>query len=402
LIRAQTSRQLVGSQSFNFYLAAGTLVDCLNHLPKPLCDFAAERAKEQIMKNARVRAGFTLVELLVVIAIIGTLVALLLPAVQNARESARNNQCKNNIKQLGLAATSYDTTQSRLPGYINDVFDPTSQKVNGQYRAARQASWVVMLFPYMEQKQLWDRWNSFQTNLTPEDAPEITLLECPSDAPEAPGQPWLNYVANAGWALNDTTRSGPTQNVENLANGVFMDLSQNPNACGSATDGRETALRQQGSLSYLSSNDGTSKTILFTENLNAQFWVYGNNSGLFVESAGKPSQFADSKGFFGFVWHNNIDTCLSGGVNLARINADKTGAGVTDMAQLSNGCFAYPSSNHPSGVNMCFGDGRVDYIADTIDPTIYRQLMTSNSRKSNLVVAGTPDRNLPPVSDDAF
>ncbi len=351
------------------------------------------------------KAGFTLVELLVVIAIIGTLVALLLPAVQNARESARNNTCKNSLKQLGLAAINYDTTTTKLPGYINDIFDPTSQKNQNGYTAARQASWVVMLFPYMEQKQLWDRYSSFQASLNQESAaPEIAMLQCLSDPPEGPGLPWLNYVANSGWAFNDNARSsGSTQNVENLANGVFMDLSQNRNACGSATDGRENALKQQGSIAYLSSNDGTSKTMMFSENLNAQFWVYGNNSGLYVESSGKPSSFADSKGFFGFVWHNDLNTCSNGsGGSIARINGDKEGAGVTDMTQLSNDCRAYPSSNHPGGVNVCFGDGRVEYVLDNVDPTIYRQLMTSSSRKSNLVVNGTADRDLPPVSDDAF
>ena len=70
--------------------------------------------------------GFTLVELLVVIAIIGTLVALLLPAVQSARETARGNTCRNNLKQLMTALTLMDTTQKKLPGYINEVSDPAS------------------------------------------------------------------------------------------------------------------------------------------------------------------------------------------------------------------------------------------------------------------------------------
>ncbi len=355
------------------------------------------------MKNPRSNAGFTLVELLVVIAIIGTLVALLLPAVQNARESARNNTCKNNMKQLGLAAQSYDTTTSKLPGYINDVFDPNSGKDgNGDYNTARQASWVVMLFPYMEQKQLWDRWSNFQSGLNANtDAPEIEILECPSDAPESPGQPWCNYVANSGWAFGDDARSsGSSQNVENVANGVFMDLSQNRNACGSATDGREGALKQQCSMNYLSSNDGTSKTMMFSENLHAFFWTYPA-----VNSANKGSEYADAKKFFGFVWHNDLSTCENNGVSTARINGDNNldaiGTAPSSMDQMME-CYAYPSSNHPGGVNVGFADGRIAYVADSIDPTIYRQLMTSSSRKSNLVVGSTPDRKLAPVSDDAF
>ena len=74
------------------------------------------------------RRGFTLVELLVVIAIIGTLVALLLPAVQNARETARSNTCRNNLKQLSLALASMDTQLKKLPGYSNELFNPNGTK----------------------------------------------------------------------------------------------------------------------------------------------------------------------------------------------------------------------------------------------------------------------------------
>src|SRR5262245_10197885 len=90
------------------------------------------------------RAGFTLVELLVVIAIIGVLVALLLPAVQAARESARRAQCSNNLKQLGLAVTQYgDTYKGAFPV--------------GSY-ACCYGTWLVALLPYIEQKSLFDNY----------------------------------------------------------------------------------------------------------------------------------------------------------------------------------------------------------------------------------------------------
>ena len=78
------------------------------------------------MRHAR--RGFTLVELLVVIAIIGTLVALLLPAVQAARETARGNTCRNNMKQLQLALTNMDSTLKRLPGYVEEISIRTARK----------------------------------------------------------------------------------------------------------------------------------------------------------------------------------------------------------------------------------------------------------------------------------
>src|ERR1700742_211202 len=108
------------------------------------------------MRHAR--RGFTLVELLVVIAIIGTLVALLLPAVQAARETARGNTCRNNMKQLHLALTNMDSTLKRLPGYSEEIFNPNGAKTgtppNFTASFSRRASWVVRIFPYMEEQPL--------------------------------------------------------------------------------------------------------------------------------------------------------------------------------------------------------------------------------------------------------
>ena len=366
--------------------------------------------------NNRKSPGFTLVELLVVIAIIGTLVALLLPAVQAAREAARNNTCKNSLKQLGLAMQSYDTNLGKLPGYVNDLFDPTSPKNNDGFPTrARQASWVVMSFPYMDNSPLWDRWQDLNTTVgatfeASQATPQLDVLQCPSDPPEAPGQPWLNYTANAGQALGDSWRGNPvpsvnteTQNVENSANGVFMDASKNTAAISSgARDGRELRSLKQTSLAFISSNDGASNTIMLSESVHSFFWSYPS-----PESTNKGATYADAKHFFGFVWHNDLATCVvsgANGANLARLNGDNNydfSAPPTTMDGMSE-CYSYPSSNHPNGVNMCFADGRVDFISENLDLRVYRQLMTSASRKSWFFIGNTPDRRLPPVSDDEY
>src|SRR6187549_3986688 len=96
------------------------------------------------------RPGFTLVELLVVIAIIGVLVALLLPAVQFAREAARRTQCGNNLRQLGIAThTFHDTRRFLPPAFIGD----NSDKVDGW------ATWGALMGPYMENSTLYDQWD---------------------------------------------------------------------------------------------------------------------------------------------------------------------------------------------------------------------------------------------------
>ena len=97
------------------------------------------------------RRGFTLVELLVVIAIIGILVALLLPAVQAAREAARRMQCTNNLKQLGLAVHNYHDTYKRLPARAGGTQGPTNLDNQGWL-----SGWIVLL-PFYEQTPMYDR-----------------------------------------------------------------------------------------------------------------------------------------------------------------------------------------------------------------------------------------------------
>src|SRR5713101_2624318 len=100
------------------------------------------------------KLGFTLIELLVVIAIIAVLVALLLPAVQQAREAARRSQCKNNLKQIGLALHNYHEMAQMFPP--SKIFGPTS--CNGWIRG-NSLSWRVMILPQMDQAPLFNTIN---------------------------------------------------------------------------------------------------------------------------------------------------------------------------------------------------------------------------------------------------
>lgn len=125
--------------------------------------------------------GFTLVELLVVITIIGMLIALLLPAVQAARESARQMQCSNNLKQIGLALHSYHTALGKFPPAYISAFDPNN--VNVDYGPGW--GWTAMLLPYLEQQNLYnqihfDKDIKDATNATPR-ATSLSGFLCPSD-----------------------------------------------------------------------------------------------------------------------------------------------------------------------------------------------------------------------------
>src|SRR5262245_52556562 len=119
------------------------------------------------------RSAFTLVELLVVIAIIGMLMALLLPAVQNARETGRRAVCLNNMKQFSVALRSYETSKKELPGYANEIAKKSAAD-------RRNASWIVMLFPYMERTDIWQRWSD-STAALDQAMPYMELLTCPSN-----------------------------------------------------------------------------------------------------------------------------------------------------------------------------------------------------------------------------
>src|SRR5436190_1271615 len=105
------------------------------------------------------RKGFTLVELLVVIAIIGVLVALLLPAVQAAREAARRSQCSNNLKQIGLGFANYESTFQRLPPASHIPWFPSGINKNDfmDFTKPFGPNWAVLLLPYVEQKPLNDQ-----------------------------------------------------------------------------------------------------------------------------------------------------------------------------------------------------------------------------------------------------
>ena len=123
--------------------------------------------------------GFTLVELLVVIAIIGILVALLLPAIQAAREAARRAQCSNNLKNIGLAFANYTDTNKRLPPGTSLVMGSTEL-------TPTSGTWVVKILPYIEEKALYDQWRKDKFSNDPLNkvvcGTSLPWLICPSDS----------------------------------------------------------------------------------------------------------------------------------------------------------------------------------------------------------------------------
>jgi len=174
--------------------------------------------------------GFTLVELLVVISIIATLMGLLLPAVQSAREAGRRNTCSNNIGQLGKAVISFDAQRSFIPGWRNNSVATAA--------TGPTYSWPVMLLPNLERRDLF---RAAENNSMPSNI-YLSILNCPTSPPDAMTQPVMAYAGNCGLGPNNPSRRGA---------GVMFD------SVG------DTGIRI--GLDFVSGGDGTSNTLLFTE-----------------------------------------------------------------------------------------------------------------------------------------
>lgn len=304
----------------------------------------------------RKSSGFTLVELLVVIAIIGILVALLLPAVQAAREAARRTQCFNNLKQIGLALQNYHDTQLRFPpGRWGGV----SGRVYGTHS---------LLLPYMEQQPVFDIIDFTvphdHPNNTQARAAVIKTFLCPSDPQSTPP---------AGWAGNNYhgCESNNLDKAEaNGANGVFSNRS---------------GTRIADIL------DGTSMTAMFSERLKGDWSnaIATEYSDLF-RPAGSPVTADDG-----------MQLCRSlNPLNLANQNQSNSGApwlaGMTDnfigfqtaAPPLDRSCVFPPgrssltaNSKHPGGVNLLRCDGSVEFVIKQIDLGIWRAMGSKNGRE---------------------
>lgn len=209
--------------------------------------------------------GFTLIELLVVIAIIAILIALLLPAVQQAREAARRTQCRNNMKQLGLAAHNYhDNHLVFPPGFTQE--NKTGQSPT-TYNGFQGHSGFYFLLPYLEQTPLWNSFNSNIPKANIATAPgvlsgtRVAAYQCPSDFPGGGDGVFpftatpTQYYGATSYRMNGGSR--PIFATSSTNDGAFMCVGPAARKASSAPLGICT------SLAYMT--DGSSNTILFGE-----------------------------------------------------------------------------------------------------------------------------------------
>jgi prepilin-type N-terminal cleavage/methylation domain-containing protein/prepilin-type processing-associated H-X9-DG protein len=300
-------------------------------------------------------AGFTLVESLVVMTIIGMLVALLLPAVQNAREAGRRTVCTNNLNQLALAAIRDEDSDGFIPGWRNK--SPRLGDTVGT-TFSNTVSWPVVLLPFMERNDVYRAWaQTAPTN----PAPYIAFFVCPSSPPDALTQPTLSYAGNCGAGLAATATA-------NRFDGVMSDTTQKASRV---------------TFDEVARGDGNPMTILLTERCG-------------------PGNVRGNVPLYQTWWdRRNITTAVNFNSNSATYSAlgstplpviGIVGAPPTkiinNMIAPFPGFLSQPSSNHPGGVVTSFCDGHTAFVKDTVNAAIYAQLLSWNGGAASTLSRG--------------
>lgn len=225
--------------------------------------------------RTRLKRGFTLIELLVVIAIIAVLIALLLPAVQQAREAARKTQCKNNLKQMGLALMNYESTHKVFPPARLDL-SGLSYVPGGFY----QSSWTTMSLPYFDQAPLYQNFNFNLTWSDPSNlgvtTTKLSVFMCPSAPPtrNVPGPTVKDGVGNfyptaTPYGFCDYGSMNAVRACYFLSNGLpvpSMTIATNTATPASASKYEWDGGLKKGAATPISAiTDGTSNTMMCVE-----------------------------------------------------------------------------------------------------------------------------------------
>jgi prepilin-type N-terminal cleavage/methylation domain-containing protein/prepilin-type processing-associated H-X9-DG protein len=356
------------------------------------------------------RRGFTLIELLVVIAIIGVLIALLLPAVQAAREAARRAQCVNNLKQMGLAVFNYESAVGTFPPTTILIPFP-NQTPGGTWMF--ESSWSVFArtTPYMEQSNLHNSINydftySHVSNTTVTFSP-ISYLFCPSDPGHhiddasmgGTGDSTTSYGTCDGdwyvWSVNygggnssvgpqSRTLFGPVyaRRIADVTDGLSNTLAISEGLIGHAQ--MRSCLNtptppSDASVGTWSPTNVPPPGPASTAALNALINSCGTGNG--KVKAGGP--IGHTRAMNGGVYYSgfttamppnmNVSTVSRGGSNQGQIAAmdwdsvDENDGGPTYMSLCA-------SSQHPGGVNCLFADGSVRFVKNSVNPVTWRGL----------------------------
>jgi prepilin-type N-terminal cleavage/methylation domain-containing protein len=320
------------------------------------------------------RGGFTLVELLVVIAIIGVLVALLLPAIQAAREAARRSHCLNNMKQLGIALQNYEGARKRLPpgnlGY--DVATTTLTNIRDS-TVEVETAFVPFLLPYLEEAALYGVYNFSERTQDQYNNPnspvgqKLATFQCPSD--EAHTAAACNTGAGVDWKGNYGINWGAWRHICQRPQAPTVDLAH-PDCLATTTPATlHVAPFHLGyGAKFGQIADGLSKTLAMMEMIQppgedtcdrrARIWCEKAGCGNITTFRSPNSSVPDE----GHCREDFVDApCLRiGGNNQVANTRSYTGS----------------RSRHPGGVHVLLCDSSTHFFADSIELTIWQAMST--------------------------
>jgi prepilin-type N-terminal cleavage/methylation domain-containing protein/prepilin-type processing-associated H-X9-DG protein len=327
------------------------------------------------------RRGFTLVELLVVIAIIGILIQLLLPAVQAARETARNISCKNNLRNLGLACQTYHSTFNQFPaaGFVSTTpnqFDP---------RSGNQFSWVVMILPNIEQQALKDRFEMnktvFQQTYDPQASP-IPVMSCPGD--NGGDRVFTNPTLTSGKNFakgNYAAYAGP-YHVENTW--------EYPGVLGGNVKTSITTVK-----------DGTSSTVMLAEIRTREHqgdqrgawalpWTASSLISMDIHSENNTKQ--PYTAWSASIGQGQPPNCQGPNRDMPYECPDPAAADLQKMpcykwvaGTSTQYLSAAPRSKHAGGVNVVYADAHVGFLPDGINDILMAYLICPDDKQSGIM-----------------
>lgn len=357
----------------------------------PLRDRQTVRPISRSAKDCLIARGFSLVELLVVIAIIAVLISLLLPAVQSAREAARRIACINNLKQLTLGITNYESAKKKLPpsGLVAKS-DQTSKFVrcdNGAEETrkfpvfdqltGRMMSWSVLVLPYIEQGNLFDRFDLEKSLLEQPGDPQATQipsLQCPSDTASESLYSDIEFTAGKPFAKgNYAGFTTPFHNdLQTLYPGALVFP---PQSTRKITDGlsHTLVLSEVRTLAHPQDERGVWALSWNAASLLAMDMHHNNGNcpernfsqfviqPIYAYQSQTPNHLGPNKDILVRCPEETLAQAQLDGMPCAKSVWPVGFGGYTSAA---------PRSRHPGGVNAAYLDGRVTWLPDDVDPGV--------------------------------